>query len=62
MALPALSPIAAAMGTTASLAGLTLSVFLAGFAIGSVVYGPAADRLGRGPVLLARLTHHSNYR
>jgi DHA1 family bicyclomycin/chloramphenicol resistance-like MFS transporter len=55
MALPALSPIAAAMGTTATNAGLTLSVFLAGFAVGPIVYGPAADRLGRRPVLLAGL-------
>jgi hypothetical protein len=46
MALPALSPIVAAMGTTASLAGLTLGVFLAGFAIGPIAYRPCGGPAG----------------
>ena len=50
MSLPALVPIAKAMGVTANLMGLTLSLFMAGFALGPLIYGPAADRLGRvGP-------------
>jgi DHA1 family bicyclomycin/chloramphenicol resistance-like MFS transporter len=55
MALPALVPIAHALGASASLVGLTLSLFMAGFAIGPLIYGPAADRFGRRPVLLAGL-------
>lgn len=34
---------------------LTLSVFLAGFALGQLVYGPLSDRFGRRPVLAAGL-------
>ena len=55
MALPALVPITTAMHTTASMAGLTLSLFMAGFASSPIVYGPLADRFGRRPVLLAGL-------
>jgi DHA1 family bicyclomycin/chloramphenicol resistance-like MFS transporter len=34
---------------------LTLSAFLAGFALGQIVYGPLSDRYGRRPVLMAGL-------
>jgi DHA1 family bicyclomycin/chloramphenicol resistance-like MFS transporter len=34
---------------------LTLSSYLAGFAVGQVVYGPIADRYGRKPTLLVAL-------
>jgi DHA1 family bicyclomycin/chloramphenicol resistance-like MFS transporter len=34
---------------------LTLSIFLAGFALGQVIFGPLSDRWGRRPVLLAGL-------
>src|SRR5476649_1719485 len=34
---------------------LTLSVFLVGFAIGQIVYGPLSDRYGRKPVLMTAL-------
>lgn len=34
---------------------LTLSLFLAGFAIGQIIYGPLSDRLGRKPVLIGGL-------
>ena len=34
---------------------LTLSVFLAGFAVAQLVYGPMSDRFGRRPVLLGGL-------
>ena len=41
---------------TVSQAQLTLSVFLAGFALAQPVYGPLSDRFGRRPVLLAGVT------
>jgi DHA1 family bicyclomycin/chloramphenicol resistance-like MFS transporter len=55
MALPALVPITTALHTTPGLAGLTLSLFMAGFAASPIVYGPLADRFGRRPVLLLGL-------
>lgn len=41
---------------TVSQAQLILSVFLAGFAVSQLVYGPLSDRFGRRPVLLAGVT------
>src|SRR5260221_13016994 len=35
---------------------LTLSLFLVGFAVAQLVYGPLSDRFGRRPVLVAGLT------
>lgn len=35
---------------------LTLSVFLVGFAVSQLIYGPLADRFGRRPVILGGLT------
>jgi len=52
MALPALRGIAASLHTAPGPAGLTLSVFMAGFAITPLIYGPLSDRVGRRPVLL----------
>jgi len=51
--LASLPGIRAYFGVTVSQAQLTLSVFLAGFAISQLVYGPLSDRFGRRPVLLA---------
>jgi len=51
--LPSLPGIAQHFGTDAAAAQLTLSVFLGGFAIGQVFYGPLSDRFGRRPVLVA---------
>jgi DHA1 family bicyclomycin/chloramphenicol resistance-like MFS transporter len=56
MALPAISTIASGLSTTPSRAGLTLGLFMFGFAAGPIVYGPLADRRGRRPALLAGLT------
>ena len=53
MGLPVLGATAASLGVTAARAALTLSVFMAGFAIGPLVGGPLSDRHGRRPVLLA---------
>jgi DHA1 family bicyclomycin/chloramphenicol resistance-like MFS transporter len=55
MALPALTKIGADLDATGGAAGLTLSLFMAGFAISPFFYGPFADRHGRRPLLLIGL-------
>ncbi len=55
MALPALVDIASSLHASASQAGLTLSLFMAGFAVGPIVYGPLSDARGRKPTLLLGL-------
>lgn len=50
--LPALPAIGAALGADVASTQLTLSVFLFGFAVGQLAYGPLSDRYGRRPVLL----------
>jgi MFS transporter, DHA1 family, multidrug resistance protein len=55
MYLPSLPAIASAFATDAGQVQLTLSVFLVGFALGQIVYGPVADQYGRKPVLLVGL-------
>jgi MFS transporter, DHA1 family, multidrug resistance protein len=52
MSLPALPRLTEVFATTPDRAQLTLSVFLIGFAIGQLAYGPISDRYGRRPVLL----------
>jgi len=52
MALPALGAIGRALHTGPSQAGLTLSLFMAGFVIGPPVYGPLSDAFGRRRLLL----------
>lgn len=52
MALPALGAIGQGLHTGASQAGLTLSLFMAGFVIGPPVYGPLSDAFGRRRLLL----------
>jgi DHA1 family bicyclomycin/chloramphenicol resistance-like MFS transporter len=51
MALPALGPIAQTLHVTPGLAQLTLSFFMAGFALSPIAYGPLSDRYGRRPML-----------
>ena len=55
VSLPALPALGAALGASAGAAQWTLSGFLLGFAFGQLVLGPASDRLGRRPVLIAGL-------
>ncbi|MFT3690342.1 multidrug effflux MFS transporter [Paenirhodobacter sp.] len=50
---PALPQVAAAFGTTASAAQMTLSAYIVGLALAQIVYGPIADHIGRRPVLIA---------
>ncbi|HLH87405.1 MAG TPA: multidrug effflux MFS transporter [Xanthobacteraceae bacterium] len=53
--LPSLPSIGAALGASPSAVGLTISLYLIGFAVGQMVYGPLSDRYGRRPVLLTAL-------
>jgi DHA1 family bicyclomycin/chloramphenicol resistance-like MFS transporter len=55
MSLPALPRLTEVFATTPDRAQLTLSVFLIGFAVGQLFYGPLSDRFGRRPVLLVGL-------
>ncbi len=55
MYLPSLPGIAGYFSASTSSVQLTLSLFLAGFAIGQIIYGPLSDRLGRKPVLIGGL-------
>ena len=53
--LPSLPAIAVQFEAGAGAVQLTLSVFLLGFALSQLIYGPLSDRFGRRPVLLAGL-------
>jgi DHA1 family bicyclomycin/chloramphenicol resistance-like MFS transporter len=54
ISLPALPGIARAFGEPGRVQ-LVIALFLVGFAIGQLLHGPASDRFGRRPVLLAAL-------
>lgn len=51
----ALPGLRAHFGVSISLAQLTLSAFMAAFAVSQLVYGPLSDRFGRRPILLGGL-------
>ena len=53
MYLPAMPAMRVALNTDISHIHLTLSVYLAGFAIFHLLCGPLADRFGRKPVLIS---------
>ena len=50
--LPGLNSLQADLGADAGQAAQTLTLFLLGFAVGPVLFGPLSDRHGRKPVLL----------
>jgi DHA1 family bicyclomycin/chloramphenicol resistance-like MFS transporter len=52
MGLPALAALGTSFNTSPAAIGLTLSLFMAGFAIAQLVFGPFSDRYGRRPILL----------
>ncbi|WP_409497516.1 purine nucleoside transporter PunC [Pseudomonas fragi] len=56
MYLPAFGTLRSELGLSAGAVGASLSIFLAGFALGQLVWGPLSDRWGRKPVLLAGLS------
>lgn len=51
--LPALPAIAAGLSATPDMVQWSITVFLAGFALGMLFYGPLSDRFGRRRVMLA---------
>lgn len=55
MYLPSLPEIGRMFSAPGSKVQLTLSVFLVGFALGQIAYGPLSDKYGRRPVLLGAL-------
>jgi len=55
MYLPALNQIQASFNTTEALAGISLSIYMVGFAFAQLFYGPLSDSIGRKPALLTGL-------
>ena len=56
MSLPALASIGSSLGVSPERAGLTMSLFMVGFATAPALFGPMSDRYGRRPVVLLALT------
>jgi len=56
MSLPALTATGAALRVAPEQAGLMMSLFMLGFAVAPLFYGPASDRYGRKPVVLFACT------
>ncbi len=59
MGLPVLDATAASLGVAPGKAALTLGIFMAGFALGPLFFGPLSDGLGRRPVLLIGSTAYA---
>lgn len=55
MGLPGLPALGRAFGVSAGYAALTITLFMAGFALSPIVYGTLSDRWGRRPLLIGGL-------
>lgn len=55
MYLPAFESMQTNLGTSASAISASLSIFLGGFAVAQLFWGPLSDRYGRRPILLSGL-------
>ncbi|WP_369991865.1 multidrug effflux MFS transporter [Pseudomonas xanthosomatis] len=55
MGLPAIAQISQALGVSLGSASQTLSIFILGFVLGPLVFGPLSDRIGRRPIMLGGL-------
>ena len=53
---PSMPDIARSLETSQSAVQLTITVFLIGFVVGQLVYGPVSDRLGRLPTLFGGMS------
>jgi DHA1 family bicyclomycin/chloramphenicol resistance-like MFS transporter len=56
MSLPALTATGAALRVAPAQVGLMMSLFMFGFAVAPLFYGPASDRYGRKPVVVFACT------
>ena len=52
MSLPALTAMGATFGVAPSQVGSMMGVFMIGFAVAPLLYGPASDRYGRKPIVM----------